>query len=287
MNTKKGTLLIFASACLFALGGLCVKMIPWSPLSINGARCLISSGILFLFLKATGHKLQVNRGVLLGAACILATNLLYTCANKLTTAANAILLQFTAPIFIILLMWLLFKDRPKRRDVLACVLVFGGIACFFLDSLGTGRMVGNLVAVASGVTYAGVFMINKFPGADPVSSSFLGHLAGGLTGLPFLVQETNFQPVTIAFVLVLGVFQMGLAYVCFSTGIQQVTPVTGSLISGIEPILNPVLVALVLHETITPLAGVGGAVVLVTIMAYNLLGARNPQPVPVATTTPG
>lgn len=116
--------------------------------------------------------------------------------------------------------------------------------------------------------------MNKVPGADPVSSSILSHLAGGVVGLPFLVQETNFQPVTVTFVLILGVFQLGVAYICFSTGIQKVTPVTASLIAGIEPILNPILVAVVLHETITPLAGAGGVVVLVTILVYQILGAR-------------
>ncbi len=280
MNTKKGTFLIFAASSLFALGGLCVKMIPWSPLAINGARCLISCVVLGIFIKVTGRKIHLNRGILLGAACIFGTNLLYTCANKLTTAANAILLQFTAPIFIILILWLFLHEAPKRRDLLACLFVFGGIACFFLDGLGTGKMAGNLLALCSGLTYAGVFMMNKIPGADPVSSSILSHLAGGLVGLPFLVRETNFQPITVTFVLILGVFQLGVAYICFSTGIQEVTPVTASLIAGIEPVLNPILVAVVLHETITPLAGVGGLVVLVTIMAYNVLGARGTSPVP-------
>lgn len=165
--------------------------------------------------------------------------ILYTVANKLTTAGNAVLLQFTAPIFVILFSWLVFRERPHRRDLLACVCVFGGVLCFFLDSLGSGQLAGDIVAVLAGISYCWVFMMNKLPGADPLCSTILGHGLGAVVGLPSLVQETQFTGTAILCGVLLGVFQMGLAYACLTTGIQLVKPITASLVTGIEPGAQP------------------------------------------------
>lgn len=274
MQEKKGLALIFGAALLFSIGGLCVKMIPWQPLSINSFRSILSVVILLLFAKGTKHPLRLTPGVFAGACFMCATTTFYTMANKLTTAANAILLQFTAPAFVILFLWLFFREKPKRLDVVTCLLVFGGIACFFLDSLNTGTFWGNALAVLSGVGYAGVFMLNKLPGGDPLFSALLGQAMGAVIGLPSLLKETQFTTQAIFWAVVLGVFQLGLAYVLFTTGIRWAPPVSAALVTGIEPVLNPLLVALVLGETITGLSIVGGVVVFVSVMAYNVLSTR-------------
>ena len=111
---KRGTLLVFISAVLFSLGGLCMKMIPWSPMAINGARCILSVVINYAFLRLTGRRLKLNRWILLGAAFVFLTNALFAVANKLTTAANAIVHQFTAPVFTVFLAWAFLRARPKR-----------------------------------------------------------------------------------------------------------------------------------------------------------------------------
>lgn len=168
MSSKKGLLLVFCAALLFSIGGLCVKMIPWDPLSINSFRSIISVCILLLFAKLTHHKPKFTKGVLIGAIAMCGTTSLYTAANKLTTAANTILLQFTAPLFVILILCLFFHEKPKRLDIIACLCIFCGILCFFLDSLGSGHLIGDILAVLAGVCYAGVFLLNKFPGGDPL-----------------------------------------------------------------------------------------------------------------------
>lgn len=220
------------------------------------------------------EKIIVTKGTILGACCAFGTTALYSCANTLTTAANAILLQFIAPMFIILMMWLFFKEKPKKLDVATCVLVFSGIIFFVLDGLGNGNMFGNLLAIGSGLAYAGVFMMNKMPGGDAFSAAFLGHLTGGIVGLPFLTREYDFGLIPVTYAVVLGVFQMGLGYVCFCIGIKKTTPVTAALISGIEPILNPLLVAIFVGEMISPLAAFGGSLVLIAVTAYNVILAR-------------
>ena len=146
--SKKGLLLVLAAALLLSIGGLCVKMIPWQPLSINAFRSIISVGILLVFAKATHNRCKLTPGVLIGALGVCGATTLYTVSTKLTTAGNAVLLQFTAPMFVILFMWLVFREKPNRLDVGACLLIFGGVLCFFLDSLGSGRFVGDVLAVA-------------------------------------------------------------------------------------------------------------------------------------------
>ena len=188
MSSRKGLLFVFIAAILFSIGGLCVKVIPWNAMAINSFRSIVSVILLLIFAKVTGRKFKLTPGVLIGAVSMCGVTTLYAMANKLTTAANTILLQFTAPVFVILVMWLVFKERPKRLDVITCIAVFGGVACFFLDSLGSGSFVGDVLAVLSGVCYAGVFMMNRFPGGDPLFATILGQVMGAVIGFPWLIQ---------------------------------------------------------------------------------------------------
>lgn len=115
-----------------------------------------------------------------------------------------------------------------------------------------------MIAVLAGICYAWVFLLNKIPGGDPLWSTILGQSMGAVIGLPWLVRETQFDGTTLCFGILLGVFQLGLAYALLTTGIRYIPPVTASLITGIEPVLNPILVALVLGETLTRLLSSGG-----------------------------
>ena len=116
------------------------------------------------------------------------------------------------------------------------------------------RTLGILLALLSGVSYAGVFLLNDLPETDPISSVFWGDLLSAVTGLPFLLQETVFTPTAITSLVILGAFQVGLAYVALCIGLKTTPPVTASLISGIEPVLNPILVAVFYGERVGPLA---------------------------------
>lgn len=269
-----GIIMVLIAAALFSIGGLCIKMVPWSPLAINGARSLISVIVLAMYLKIIKHKIVINPAVIFGAVCMSGTTSLFCMANKLTTAANAIVLQFTAPVFVILLMWALKNEKPKKIDVLACVVVFSGIICFFVDGLLVGNMLGNVVAVLSGVCYAGVFMMNSFEKSDAISSVFLGHALSAVTGIGFVFQETDFETRTIIGILLLGIFQMAIAYIFMSKGLEQVSAVTASLTTAIEPILNPLLVALFWGEMISILSLVGATIVIVGVIGYNLIKIR-------------
>ena len=161
---------------------------------------------------------------------------------------------------------LFWHKRPRRLDLIACAVVFGGVLFFFVDSLEMGGGLGNFLALLSGVSYAGVFLM--------LSSVFWGEVLSSVTGLPFLLQETEFPPTAILSLVVLGVFQVALAYILLAIGLKTTPPVMASLVSGIEPVLNPILVAVFYQEYMGPFALVGAAVVIVGVVGYNVIQAR-------------
>ena len=271
---KLGVLFVFLAAVLYSIGGLCIKVIPWNGLSINGGRNMVALLVIGGYLLATRHRPRFNRWILVGAVCICGTNTLFTVANKLTTAANTIVLQFTAPIFVILLSVVFWKKRPQKLDLIACGVVLVGVLCFFVDSLEAGGMAGNILALLSGLSYAGVFLLNDLPDSDPISSVFLGDVMSVAIGLPFLVRETDLSLAPMTSLVILGAFQVGLAYILLTIGLRTTPAVTASLVSGIEPVLNPILVAVFYHETIGPLALLGAAIVVGGVVIYNVLRVK-------------
>ena len=206
-------------------------------------RSVLSFILIFAYQRTQGRKFVFNKMVLLGAVLNFVMALTFVMATKMTTAANAIVLQFTEPVFLILIVWIVYRQKPKKDAVLTCILVLCGIFCFFFESLSTGGMAGNILAIVSGVTYAGVFLIKKFPGGDFESS-------------------------------LIGIVQFGLSYVFLSRGLDRVSPVTASLTSTIEPILNPILVAIFCGETIGVLSIFGAVLVIGSATVYNLRQAK-------------
>ena len=272
---RRGTLFVFLASVFFSTGGLLMKWIPWSALAINGARNLIGAAVIGCFLLATHHRVVLSGRVAIGALSLIGVTTLFSLANKLTTAANAIVLQFTAPVFVILLMAVLYRQKPGKGDLITCFLVLLGVVLFFVDGIQEGNLLGNLAAVLSGACYAGVFMMNTGEKADAISSCFLGQLAAGLILTPLCFRETDFTAPTLTAMLVLGVVQVGVAYILLSLGIEHTPPVAASLISGLEPIMNPLWVALFYGEQISPLSLVGAVIVVCTIMTYNAWLAKN------------
>lgn len=275
----KGALFVFLSAVFFSIGGLFMKLIPWNGLAINSARNVFSVLVLAAFFRIRRHKLVINRTVLIGALAIVGTNILYSLANKLTTAGNTIILQFTAPIWVMVFSSLLLKKKPGRLDLVAAAFVFAGVICFFVDSISSGHLTGDLLALLSGIFYAGVFMMNAQEDSDSLSSVLIGMGLNVLTGLPFLIREQPFSAGMDVWgpVLILGIFQLGLAYVFLTEGLVITPPVTASLISGIEPVLNPLLVAVFYGEMLTPLSLVGAAIVFLSVIGYNLLRLKQAE----------
>ena len=267
---RLGTAMVLAASLCFSTGGLLMKLIPWNPLAINGVRNAISSVVIGLYILATHHRIKFNPTVLVGAISMAGVTTLYSIANKLTTAGNTIILQYTAPIWIVILMYLFFGKKPNRTALISILIVFVGILCFFLEGLSSGKWLGDLLALLSGICYAGVFMLNSFEKGDALSSVFFGQLACGIFMSPFVLGETDFSVPVLLCVFLLGAVQIGLAYIFFTTGTKYTDPVTASIINALEPILNPVLVAVFYGEMLGKLSLVGAVIVICGIMYYNL-----------------
>lgn len=268
-----GPLLALAAAVLFSFGGVIVKFLPWQSLSINGFRNLGAFFITLVYMRSQHVKFVFSPAVALGGLAMSFTTTGFCLGNKLTTAANAILLQYTSPVFIILFLWLIWRKRPSRRDVLMCCAVFLGIGCFFADSLSGGHLLGDALSLASGVTYSLVFIAGQMKGGDSISSFLLGEAVSALVGLPFLARETVFTPTTLLAGLALCCI-LGFGYVLMSLALRRVSPVTANLIGTAEPVLNPTWVALAFGERMTPMAFAGFAIVLGAVLAYNFAAAR-------------
>ena len=266
---RTAPIMALLSALMFSFGGLIIKLCPWQPLSINGARNIVAAIITFIWLKASGHKIVLNRSVFISAFAMCYTTTAYCIANKMTTAANTILLQFTSPVFVIILSLLIWKQRPTKRDVIMCVTVFAGICLCFCESLQGGSIAGDLIALSSGVSYAVVFMCNKMKGGDAKSTFLVGELMSSVVCLPFLVQETDFSASSIGCGLALGLI-LGGGYAFLSIALKTVKPVQANLISAIEPVLNPIWVALFYDETVSGLALAGFIIVVASIVIFSL-----------------
>ncbi len=267
-------LLNLMCAIFFSLGGTLIKLVPWEAMSISAGRAMIAAVMLLIYMRLRRHKIVLNKAVVIGGCAIGFSSILYVVSNKLTTAANAILIQYTAPVFIIFYIWLLFKEKPTKLDIAATVIISLGEICFFIDSLSVGGMLGNVLALLGGAIYAVVFMMKRFDGADTLSSVLIGCLICSVAGFPWLISETEFTPVTIGGILAIGIVQYGLGYICMAEGLMGTPPLTASLISMVEPIINPILAALVLGELLTPMALVGASVVILSVLLYNIAQDR-------------
>ncbi|NMA08373.1 MAG: EamA family transporter [Clostridiales bacterium] len=276
MDTRKkfGNVYIILAALLWSTAGVCVKYIPWSAYSIACFRS-ICGAITFCIVMRKPH-ITFNRWNIAGALAMFLTGVLYMSAIKLTTAANAIVLQYTAPILIILYNTIFEHRKPSRLDLIITACVIAGCVLAFSDQLEGGGMLGNLLALASGVTFAGLMIINRKPQTDAMESQLLGNLLSVFILMPFLLTDRAvvFDWRIIGAALFLGFFQYGLAHVCFGIGIKRTEPVTASIISTLEPICSPLWVFLLLGEKPGTLALIGFAIVLSATAVYNILLVR-------------
>ncbi|NLY89660.1 MAG: EamA family transporter [Firmicutes bacterium] len=270
---NKAILFLVLAAILWSAGGLLIKsIVSWGPLAIAGARSGIAALVIFFYIYIRDKRLPRLQwsALQIGTAfCYAGVVILFTIANKMTTAANAILLQYTAPVYVALFSYCVLRERITVADWVTVGVVLGGMLLFFLDDLAPGNLVGNIFSVLSGVFFAAfTLLLRKQKDGSPAESVMLGNIITALVGLPFYFHAlpTVFEWGALVF---LGLFQLGVSYILYTIAIKKVTALEAILIPVIEPILNPVWVFLLLGETPGPWALVGGMVVLgaVTVLS--------------------
>lgn len=271
---NKGNLYILMTALLWSTGGVLIKYIPGNPVMINGARSLIA--LVFFWAYKKSIKIHFNSKIVAAAICLVLTNLLYVIANKLTTAANAIVLQYTAPIFVLIWDCIYRKKFPKKHQILVVAMAFSGMVLFFFDQLDGGALLGNIIAITAGLCFSGVFFINSLPEASGDDASMLAFGLSFLVAIPFLDGLGSLNMTGIIALTVLGVFQVGLAYMLFAKGARLTTPVSASLIGLLEAVLNPVWVFLFYGEAMGKYA-LFGAIIILTAVVINTVVGKNDE----------
>lgn len=260
-HSRAVTLLLLA-ALLWSLGGVLMKLVSWPPLAVGGGRGLIAA-VFLLALTGRQWKFRWTWMSLATAVTYTGCTLLFAAATKLTTAANAILLQYTAPAFVALFGAWILKEHPKRADWLTISVVFVGLAIFLYDGLRLNDLAGILLAVASGVSFALMIVLLRLQKDEaPLGSIVLGNFLAFVFGLPSILAAPMPDTRSIVALVLLGTVQLGLAYLVYTRAIRHVTALEGSLIPVIEPVLNPIWVMLVIGEKPTALTMLGGAIVL-------------------------
>ena len=270
---RQAILFLVLTAILWSSSGLLVKIISWQPLSILSGRSILSSVVFWIFLKyPTRFKwtpLQVT-----GAVAYVGTQIFFIMATKLTTAANAIFLQYTLPIYIVLFGYWFLNERPQRADWISLIVIFAGLFLFFGDDLNFDGFTGNILAIVSGMAMALLMLcMRKQKDGTPANTILLGNILGAVIGLPFLFQESYSLP-NLGIIAYLGIFQIGLSFVLYSIAIKQVQALEATLILTLEPILNPLWVFLVIGETPGKLALIGGMFVIGAVTARAVVSAR-------------
>jgi drug/metabolite transporter (DMT)-like permease len=276
-------LLVGTSLC-WSLAGVLIKLVAttWPGMAVAGGRGIIAA--LFLLATNRGLRFHFSRDQLIGAVGYAACTLTFCTATTLTSAANAILLQYTAPVWVALFGAWFLGERATRADWLTIAVALGGMALFFKDSLTLGHVEGDALAVLSGVCFAGMTIaLRRQKNGSPVESIILGNVIAFIAGLPWIVKSPLLPPAGWLALIVLGVVQLGFSYWLYARAIRHVTALEAVLIPVIEPILNPLWVLLVVHEKPTRWAILGGAVVLGAITIRAVISVRgrrilNPAP---------
>lgn len=269
-------------ATLWSIAGIFMKLLPWNGFAVAGLRSLIAGLTIAAYILIKGMRIIINRRTLVTGvftACV------YTCfavANKLTTAANAIVLQFTSPVFIVIFSALILKKRIRRSDALVVSFTLLGIALFFFDQLRPGYILGNFVAIAAGMFMAGMFMaVGELEGEQRFSGILIGQTLTFLVGLPFVIAtRPEFTAVTTLSILILGVFQLGISYILYVESSKYCPPLACCLLGAAEPLLNPVWVLIFDGERPGVFALIGGVIVVVSITLWCVFGQEKPEESP-------
>ena len=287
MKKIEGVPALVLCALLWSSGGILIKLVEWNPFAIAAARSLVAGLFISLLLRRKPffavRKSQENNPVdaratlnlWLAGICYALTMIFYVLGNKMTTAANTILLEYTSPVYIILFGPLILKEKNKLWDYISVVVVMAGMILFFSEGLESGNMAGNIIAALSGVSFGFCTMFMRNQDSDRSINSFLlAHLITFLVCVPFVFISGLPSALSCAGLVLLGIFQSGTPSVLYSLGLKKVRALTATFISMIEPLMNPVWVMLFAGEIPSWQCIAGGLMILGCIGVRAVLSHR-------------
>jgi drug/metabolite transporter (DMT)-like permease len=274
-DRTRGVLFLTAAALFWSLGGLLIKLVDLPPMAVAGGRSAIAGVVIWAYVRRP--RITFSRGQILGAVAYAGTVAFFVMATKNTTAANAILLQYTSPVWVALASHRLLREPVSGIDWVTIGLTLAGMTLFMLDGLTGGGMPGNILAIISGLFFAGtVVALRMERHGSSIEIVLLGNILTAIIGLPFAIGSSPAMN-DLLLLLLLGVVQLGLGYILFVKGVTHVSAIESALIPVLEPLLNPLWVALFYGEFPSLLAFAGGAVVIGAVTARGLYEARRRQ----------
>ncbi len=264
----KGIIAVIIASLLWSTGGIFIKMIDWNPVAISGSRSLIAALVLLAYNKKP--KITKSKPQIYGAISYALTVIIFVIANKLTTAANVILLQYTAPIFVAILGIKFLKEKIHWYDIIAIVVVFSGMILFFIDNVSTGNLIGNILGVLSGLTLACTTIALKLhKDESAIDTTLIGNLITFIVSIPFILMSMPSLK-SIIVIIIMGVFQLGISYIFYTYAIERLTALEAILITVIEPLLNPVWVYIFDGEKPGKFAILGGIIVIIAVVTRSI-----------------
>lgn len=273
MTHRQSILYLLLTALLWSTGGLLIKSIDAHPFAIAGGRSIIAGIVLWVYLRKPNFTYSIAQ--LSGAFMYALTVILFVLANKMTSSANAILLQYTGPIWVALFSGVILKERVQTIDWLAIITVIIGMSLFFIDELTISGMNGNIIAICSGFAFAGLAIALRMQKDDsPFESILLGNILTGVFGSYWIMESLPLSNGSIIGLLLLGIIQLGIPYILYAKAIQHVTALESILIPVLEPLMNPLWVFLVAGEIPGKGAFIGGAIVLLAIVFRSIMSQR-------------
>lgn len=270
---RQSIILIILAGIAWSFGGVLNKFTDWNAFTLAGIRSVIA--ILMLGLARGSFRIVNNRATWIGAAGVACTSLLFMVSNKLTSAANAIVLQYAMPVFVMAYQMIVQRRRPPKREAAAIGVVLIGVILCFCQGFTSGGMLGNALALLSAVSWAAVFLAARMPGCDTLAYTYQGNLLGCLmlVALPF-DHAVSLELVPCLTALGLGL-ALGFGYLFFSLGMKKgLSSVTAAIIANVEPVLNPTWCFLLLGENPGILSVIGAAIVLLAVTAYSIVCSR-------------
>ena len=273
MTHRQSIIYLLLTALLWSTGGLLIKSIDAHPFAIAGGRSIIAGIVLWVYLRKPNFTYSIAQ--LSGAFMYALTVILFVLANKMTSSANAILLQYTGPIWVALFSGVILKERVQTIDWLAIITVIIGMSLFFIDELTISGMNGNIIAICSGFAFAGLAIALRMQKDDsPFESILLGNILTGVFGSYWIMESLPLSNGSIIGLLLLGIIQLGIPYILYAKAIQHVTALESILIPVLEPLMNPLWVFLVTGEIPGKGAFIGGAIVLLAIIFRSIMSKR-------------
>ncbi|HSL89273.1 MAG TPA: DMT family transporter [Ignavibacteriaceae bacterium] len=271
---SKGVLAVVLTALLWSSGGLLIKLISLTSMQLSFFRCLIAAIVFAVIFRK--KVLKVNKLAILNAVFYATVLTLFVIATKATTAANAIFLQSTAPIYVLIFEPIINKTRWEPINIITIAVCFIGMILFFLGELSPGHLKGNIVALLAGVAFAAFFLgMRKNEKEYQQSAIFYGNIIVAVICIPFIIEIETISLSDLWMVSFLGVFQIAAAYAIFTYGIKRILAVEASIISMLEPVLNPVWVFLGYGEVPTTFAIIGGLIIISAISLRTVIAGSD------------